>query len=86
METIKAEVDKGMMEPSPTCIQSSSSMVRPAALHSLLQMHLPIGGTPHTRPMQLKLSNHPSSYFHHIHCPFLQRYREHLFKEDLQPK
>lgn len=54
METIKAEVDKGMMEPSSTCIQSSSSMVRPAALHSLLQMHLPIGGTPHTRPMQLK--------------------------------
>lgn len=86
METIKAEVDKGTMKSCPTGVQSSSSMVRPAAPHSLLQMHLPISGAPHTRPMQFKLSNHPSSYFHHIHCLLWQRFREQLFQEDLQPK
>lgn len=83
METIKAEEDEGMMESCPTGAQSSSRMARP---HSLLQIYLPLGGTPHTRQTQLKLSNHPSSCFHHIHCPFWKRYRENLFKEDLQHK
>lgn len=46
METIKVEKDEGMMESCPTGAQSSSSMARPAVLHSLLQMYLPLGGTP----------------------------------------
>lgn len=42
-------------------------------------------GSPH-KANAIKLSNHPSSYFHHIPCPFWQRYREQLLKEDLKPK
>lgn len=43
---IKAEGDKGMMQSCPTDAQISSSMARPAALCSPLQIHLPKGGVP----------------------------------------
>jgi len=72
------------MESSPAGVQSSSSMRRPAAACSLLQVHLLKSGPPHARPMQFKFSNCPSSRFHHIQCLFWQRDMEQLF--ELQPK
>ena len=74
------------MESSPAGVQSSSGMGRPAAVRSLLPVHLPLSGAPRTRPMQFKLSDCPSLCFHHIQCLFWQRDREQLLEQELQLK